>query len=320
MTTSRWISRSVSKARRVEGDVDRALDRVLDGHEPEVDLAGLGRAEHVGNRAQCTDRAGGQVGLGEQRLLGEGAPRGRGSRPSTASQMVHDRSRQGRMVHPSGEDARWTRPPCGVCSTRWRAGDRPRRRRRPSCGACRSPISGFARVDHHRALRQGMAEAVYGPGKTPEQCVAIVAELLGDRDPARCCSSRCDDAQAAAVLAVDPDAAYATDATVVWRPAALRARARSWSSPPAPPTSPSPTSASPRSPAHGVRPAAPRRRRRRRPAPAAGRRRPTRQTPTPSSWSPAWRVRWPAWSAVSTAGAGRRRAHERRATERRSTG
>ena len=37
---------------------------------------------------------------------------------------------------------------------------------------------GFARVDHHRALRQGLPEAVYGPGKTPEQGAAIVAELL----------------------------------------------------------------------------------------------------------------------------------------------
>jgi NCAIR mutase (PurE)-related protein len=33
-------------------------------------------------------------------------------------------------------------------------------------------------VDHHRVLRQGMPEAVYGPGKSPEQCVRIVAELL----------------------------------------------------------------------------------------------------------------------------------------------
>ena len=39
---------------------------------------------------------------------------------------------------------------------------------------------GFARVDHHRALRQGFAEAVYGPGKSPEQCAAIVVELLGE--------------------------------------------------------------------------------------------------------------------------------------------
>ena len=37
---------------------------------------------------------------------------------------------------------------------------------------------GDALVDHHRALRQGMPEAVYGPGKTPEQCVRIVGELL----------------------------------------------------------------------------------------------------------------------------------------------
>lgn len=37
---------------------------------------------------------------------------------------------------------------------------------------------GFARVDHHRLLRQGMPEAVLARGKTPKQCVAIVSELL----------------------------------------------------------------------------------------------------------------------------------------------
>ncbi|MDA8342650.1 MAG: nickel pincer cofactor biosynthesis protein LarB [Actinomycetota bacterium] len=37
---------------------------------------------------------------------------------------------------------------------------------------------GFARVDHHRMLRQGMPEAVYGQGKSPEQCSRIVGELL----------------------------------------------------------------------------------------------------------------------------------------------
>ncbi|MGZ4772438.1 MAG: nickel pincer cofactor biosynthesis protein LarB, partial [Ilumatobacteraceae bacterium] len=36
---------------------------------------------------------------------------------------------------------------------------------------------GDALVDHHRALRQGMPEAVYGRGKSVEQCVAIVGEL-----------------------------------------------------------------------------------------------------------------------------------------------
>lgn len=37
---------------------------------------------------------------------------------------------------------------------------------------------GFARVDHHRNLRQGMPEAVLARGKTPEQCAGIVTELL----------------------------------------------------------------------------------------------------------------------------------------------
>lgn len=35
-------------------------------------------------------------------------------------------------------------------------------------------------VDHHRALRQGMPEAIYGRGKTVEECVAIVGELLAN--------------------------------------------------------------------------------------------------------------------------------------------
>jgi NCAIR mutase (PurE)-related protein len=33
---------------------------------------------------------------------------------------------------------------------------------------------GFAKVDHHRALRRGFPEAVFGAGKTPEQIAAIV--------------------------------------------------------------------------------------------------------------------------------------------------
>src|SRR5580700_1421499 len=37
---------------------------------------------------------------------------------------------------------------------------------------------GFAKVDHHRALRQHCGEAVYAPGKTVDQCARILAELL----------------------------------------------------------------------------------------------------------------------------------------------
>ena len=36
---------------------------------------------------------------------------------------------------------------------------------------------GFAKVDHHRALRRGFPEAVFGAGKTPEQIAAIVDRI-----------------------------------------------------------------------------------------------------------------------------------------------
>ena len=39
---------------------------------------------------------------------------------------------------------------------------------------------GFARVDHHRAVRQGFPEVVFGQGKTPDQVVAI-AEAIAAR-------------------------------------------------------------------------------------------------------------------------------------------
>ena len=36
---------------------------------------------------------------------------------------------------------------------------------------------GFAKVDHHRALRVGMPEVIFGPGKTPAQFAEIFARL-----------------------------------------------------------------------------------------------------------------------------------------------
>lgn len=38
---------------------------------------------------------------------------------------------------------------------------------------------GYAKVDHHRAVRQGAAEVIYGAGKTPEQIDGIVSALRG---------------------------------------------------------------------------------------------------------------------------------------------
>ena len=36
---------------------------------------------------------------------------------------------------------------------------------------------GFAKIDHHRALRQGSAEVIYGASKTPQQIAEIAAAM-----------------------------------------------------------------------------------------------------------------------------------------------
>jgi NCAIR mutase (PurE)-related protein len=89
---------------------------------------------------------------------------------------------------------------------------------------------GYAKVDHHRTLRQGRPEAVYAPGKTAEQCAGIVSELLsGSSGPVLV--TRATAEQAAACLARCPGgeqvpAARALEAgrlaTLVWRAAPSR--------------------------------------------------------------------------------------------------
>ena len=68
----------------------------------------------------------------------------------------------------------------------------------------RLPFSdlGFARVDHHRGLRQGVVEFVYGPGKTRAQLLAIVEAQL-DHDESSVVVTRvvADDAAAIRALA-----------------------------------------------------------------------------------------------------------------------
>jgi len=39
-------------------------------------------------------------------------------------------------------------------------------------------ISDFARLDHHRSLRQAMPEFIYGQGKSPEQMATIFASMF----------------------------------------------------------------------------------------------------------------------------------------------
>jgi pyridinium-3,5-biscarboxylic acid mononucleotide synthase len=42
---------------------------------------------------------------------------------------------------------------------------------------------GFARVDHHRSIRQGFPEVILGIGKTPEQIAAIAIRILEHGQP-----------------------------------------------------------------------------------------------------------------------------------------
>ncbi len=81
---------------------------------------------------------------------------------------------------------------------------------------------GFARVDHHRALRQGIPEAVYAPGKTAQQCAAIVVELLAGDGPVLL--TRADEEQVSACVQAAPGG-QRYGPTVVWRPAPPRPEA-----------------------------------------------------------------------------------------------
>jgi hypothetical protein len=77
---------------------------------------------------------------------------------------------------------------------------------------------GFARLDHHRQLRQGFPEAIYGPGKTVDQATAIVTRLTSRPDGGPVILTRASAAQVEASLAAVPGGRV-TGSTVVWRPA-----------------------------------------------------------------------------------------------------
>lgn len=86
---------------------------------------------------------------------------------------------------------------------------------------------GYAKVDHHRSMRQGLPEAVYAPGKTPEQCAGIVAELLA-ASGGPVLVTRADPTQVGACLETAPGGEVVGGqregrlATIVWRPAPTR--------------------------------------------------------------------------------------------------
>src|SRR5438477_6334217 len=65
---------------------------------------------------------------------------------------------------------------------------------------------GYAKLDHHRALRHGLTEVIFGKGKTPAQ-VKGIAERLLDKSP-NLLVTRADHEIADAVKEIAPEAEY----------------------------------------------------------------------------------------------------------------
>ena len=63
---------------------------------------------------------------------------------------------------------------------------------------------GFAKIDHHRALRQGAPEVIFAQGKTPAQVAGIFSRLAAHGG--NVLATRANDDQFAAVVAVEPKA------------------------------------------------------------------------------------------------------------------
>jgi NCAIR mutase (PurE)-related protein len=72
---------------------------------------------------------------------------------------------------------------------------------------------GFARVDHHRSIRQGFPEVVLGLGKSPEQIAAIAAEIV--RRGSTLLVTRANAPAFEAVRAVVPNAMYHEQASLI---------------------------------------------------------------------------------------------------------
>jgi NCAIR mutase (PurE)-related protein len=67
---------------------------------------------------------------------------------------------------------------------------------------------GFARIDHHRQIRRGFPETIFGQGKTPDQTVKIFEALAAQGT--NVLATRCTEAVYDALLASDqvPEAQF----------------------------------------------------------------------------------------------------------------
>src|ERR1700752_2696168 len=71
---------------------------------------------------------------------------------------------------------------------------------------------GFARIDHHRALRKGFPEGIFGQGKTAHQISDIAQRLIVRNQPALI--TRLDELKAQEVRSSLPELRYYPEARV----------------------------------------------------------------------------------------------------------
>lgn len=72
---------------------------------------------------------------------------------------------------------------------------------------------GFAKIDHHRMLRQGFPEVIFCQGKTVEQVVSITQRLL--KHNSNMLGSRATEEMYEAVHKIAPDAVYQKDSRLI---------------------------------------------------------------------------------------------------------
>ena len=74
---------------------------------------------------------------------------------------------------------------------------------------------GFARIDHHRQVRQGFPEVIYGAGKSPDQIAAIAKQIVDHEDIL--IVTRTDENAFNAVQKTVPDAQFDATARIIFR-------------------------------------------------------------------------------------------------------
>ena len=282
-TTSRWMSRSWLNAssswlRLTVPSIEFSI-----GHEPEVDLAGLHRVEHVGHRAEQHELGRRQVGLGLQRLLGERAERpeeadagarrggghgGPGYWACSAGLGVQDggvavvparlraagRSESRRVLRGSNRElspAQWSGGRAGARADRRRSRRHADRARR--CAACRSPRSA-TRWSTTTARCARACPRRCTAGARPPSSASRSSASCWPTAPGRCCSPGCRRRRAQG-RARRPSRRRGQGRRACCGAGRIRsARRRCSSSAPAPPTCRWSTSASSRSQAYGFDP------------------------------------------------------------------